>query len=219
MPKAAAANHATHDELLIARLYGDDVDSRERALALELVAGCDECAALYADLGAIATATAALPVQRRPRDFALTEDDAARLRPRRGLRARLLGIFGPRRVVRRCPRGPGLLGLCPDKRAIDVRNGADVDRLRPRPNATRPRRRSAPPRPTPTRRGASRSHRRLRQSRRRQRLPPPRPSSPPARRRPPTPPARSTWPHPQRDRWPLAPIPPRPLRARLRARH
>jgi hypothetical protein len=96
MPKAAAADHATHDELLIARLYGDDVDDRERARALELVAGCDECSALYADLGAIAEATAALPVRSRPRDFALTEEDAARLRPRRGVRARLLAIGGRR---------------------------------------------------------------------------------------------------------------------------
>jgi hypothetical protein len=91
MPNAAA-DHATHDELLIARLYGDDVGDRERARALELVAGCDECSALYADLGAIAEATSALPARPRPRDFALTEEDAARLRPRRGARVRLLGI-------------------------------------------------------------------------------------------------------------------------------
>lgn len=110
MPKAAAANHATHDELLIARLYGDDVDSRERALALELVAGCDECAAFFADLGAIATATAALPVQRRPRDFALTEDDAARLRPRRRGWARLLA-FGPRRSFGGALMALGFSGL------------------------------------------------------------------------------------------------------------
>jgi hypothetical protein len=91
MPNAAA-DHATHDELLIARLYGDDVDDRERARALELVAGCDECSALYADLGAIAEATTRLSAQPRPRDFALTEEDAARLRPRRRGRARLLAI-------------------------------------------------------------------------------------------------------------------------------
>ena len=92
MPKTAAAAHAGHDELLIARLYGSDVNDRERARALELVAGCDECAALYADLGAIAKATAALPVPSRPRDFALTDEDAARLRPRRRGWARLLGV-------------------------------------------------------------------------------------------------------------------------------
>ncbi|HEX7495678.1 MAG TPA: hypothetical protein VF349_03500 [Candidatus Limnocylindrales bacterium] len=91
MPNSAA-DHTTHDELLIARLYGDDVDDRERARALELVAGCDECSALYADLGAIAEATSVLPARPRPRDFALTEQDAARLRPRRGVRARFLAI-------------------------------------------------------------------------------------------------------------------------------
>jgi hypothetical protein len=88
----SAADHAAHDELLIARLYGGDVDDRERARALELVAGCEECAALYADVGAIADATAALPVPARPRDFTLTEGDAARLRPRRSFRGRLLGL-------------------------------------------------------------------------------------------------------------------------------
>jgi hypothetical protein len=97
MPRSAA-DHATHDELLIARLYGGDVDDRERARALELVAGCEECAALSADLGAIADATAVLPVPARPRDFALTEEDAARLRARRGVRGRLLGI-GRRRSI------------------------------------------------------------------------------------------------------------------------
>jgi hypothetical protein len=95
MPNAAA-DHATHDELLIARLYGNDVDDRERARALELVAGCDECSALYADLGAIAEATTRLPAQSRPRDFALTDEDAARLRPRRRGRARFLAIPGRR---------------------------------------------------------------------------------------------------------------------------
>jgi hypothetical protein len=110
MQKAAAANHATHDELLIARLHGDDVDSRERARALDRVAGCDECAALYADLGAIATATTALPVQRRPRDFALTDEDAARLRPRRRSWARLL-TFGRRRSFGGALAALGFSGL------------------------------------------------------------------------------------------------------------
>jgi hypothetical protein len=95
MPNAAA-DHATHDELLIARLYGNDVNDRERARALELVAGCDECSTLYADLGAIAEATTRLPAQPRPRDFALTDEDAARLRPRRRGRARFLAIPGRR---------------------------------------------------------------------------------------------------------------------------
>jgi hypothetical protein len=84
--------HAAHDELLIARLFGADVDDRERTLAQEQVAGCEDCAALYADLASIARATAALPVPTRPRDFTLTAADAARLQPRRRGWARLVGL-------------------------------------------------------------------------------------------------------------------------------
>jgi anti-sigma factor RsiW len=94
----STSNHAGHDELLLARLFGGDVDERERALAADLIASCPDCAAFYADLGAIKAATAALPVPPRPRDFTLTEADAARLRPARkgwlagwASRSRLLG--------------------------------------------------------------------------------------------------------------------------------
>jgi hypothetical protein len=81
-----AATHSNHDELLIVRLFGGDVDDHERARALDLLGECEDCAALFADLGATADATAALPVPARPRDFTLTEADAARLhRERRGL--------------------------------------------------------------------------------------------------------------------------------------
>jgi hypothetical protein len=77
------ATHSKHDELLIVRLFGGDVDAPERARGLDLVDSCEDCAALFADLGATADATAALPVPGRPRDFILTEADAARLRRRR----------------------------------------------------------------------------------------------------------------------------------------
>jgi hypothetical protein len=79
MDRTAPAPHAGHDQLLIARLYGGDVDENERDLALDLVADCPECAGLFADLGEIAQATVALPVPSRPRDFTLTAADAARL--------------------------------------------------------------------------------------------------------------------------------------------
>ena len=62
-----ATTHAAHDELLSARLFGDDVDERERAAAIEQMAACDECADLFADLGSIREATVALPVPARPR--------------------------------------------------------------------------------------------------------------------------------------------------------
>ena len=80
------ATHSKHDELLIVRLFGGDVDAPDRARALDLLDGCEDCAGLFAELGATADATAALPVPARPRDFILTEADAARLRRgRRGI--------------------------------------------------------------------------------------------------------------------------------------
>jgi hypothetical protein len=73
-----AATHATHDEMLLARLYGGDVDEGERGRALDQMASCQECADAFADFGVIAAATAALPTPPRPRNFTLTEVDAAR---------------------------------------------------------------------------------------------------------------------------------------------
>jgi len=92
MDRTAAVTHAAHDELLIARFYGGDVDESERVRVLDRMADCRDCAALFADLAAIAEADEAMPVPPRPRDFTLTEEDAVRLRPKR--RA-LSGIFGP----------------------------------------------------------------------------------------------------------------------------
>jgi anti-sigma factor RsiW len=79
MDRTTPTTHAGHDELLVARLFGGDLDTSERGLALDQLANCPDCAALFADLGAIASATAALPVPPRPRDFTLTVADAARL--------------------------------------------------------------------------------------------------------------------------------------------
>ncbi len=74
------ATHSNHDELLIVRLFGGDVDDPERTRALDQLGECEDCAALFADLRATADATAAMPVPARPRDFVLTEADATRLR-------------------------------------------------------------------------------------------------------------------------------------------
>ena len=88
MKPGPSTGHANHDESLVVRLYGNDVGPDERSLALDLVAGCEECAALFADLGEIASATVALPTPARPRDFTLTPADAARLRPAQPARGR-----------------------------------------------------------------------------------------------------------------------------------
>jgi hypothetical protein len=102
MTTGSANTHANHDETLIVRLYGGDVDAQERAIALDRLAECSDCAGLFADLGQIASATAALRIPARPRDFSLTPQDAARLRPAkqargatswRGLTRRLGGAF------------------------------------------------------------------------------------------------------------------------------
>ncbi len=82
-PASPHASHAEHDELLIVRLFGRDVEDAERERALAQLAGCAECASLFADLGATAAAMPALLVPSRPRDFTLTAQQAARLRPRR----------------------------------------------------------------------------------------------------------------------------------------
>ena len=106
MDRTAAA-HSNHDELLIVRLFGGDVDDHERAIALDLLGECEDCAALFADLVATADAMAALPVPARPRDFALTEADAARLRKAR----RGLGFFSALRRTRALGGSLVALGL------------------------------------------------------------------------------------------------------------
>lgn len=110
MHSNSATPHATHDELLLARLYGGDVDERERARALDVVAACEECAGFFADLGAIATATVAMAVPPRPRDFTLTEADAARLR-RRSNGGSLRGWFGWARALGGSMAVIGLVGV------------------------------------------------------------------------------------------------------------
>jgi anti-sigma factor RsiW len=111
MDRTAPATHAGHDELLIVRFYGDDVDDAERALALDLMADCRECAELFADLGAIAAASEALPVPPRPRDFTLNAKDAARLRSKwRSRRPANLGA-GLRRSLGGSLAALGLVGV------------------------------------------------------------------------------------------------------------
>ena len=75
----AADRHDEHDPLLIAALLDADPTGFDRAAAAPRVASCPGCAALYADLLALSTATRELPTPARPRDFTLTAADAARL--------------------------------------------------------------------------------------------------------------------------------------------
>ena len=101
--------HAEHDPFLIALAAAEDLRPTERLRADELLASCRECAALAADLRSIASATAALPPRRAPRDFRLTDADAARLR--RGAWRRRLGFLGSPRLAFMQPLGLGIATL------------------------------------------------------------------------------------------------------------
>jgi hypothetical protein len=78
--------HDGHDLELVARAAAGDLDAREVEAARLAIAGCGACAALDADLRAIAAATRDLGAVgesasiRAPRDFRLSAEDAARLR-------------------------------------------------------------------------------------------------------------------------------------------
>jgi anti-sigma factor RsiW len=94
-------SHGLHDRLLVAA-EADRPTDRERgpALGRALLSACTECADLYADLVALATALPTAATPRRTRDFTLTAADAERLRPR-GLRAWLARIGSPRDALSR----------------------------------------------------------------------------------------------------------------------
>jgi hypothetical protein len=74
------SEHSGHDQVLMARLAGDDLDPSERSAAEALRSACAECQQLHDDLRTLMRATADLPAPRRHRDFRLSPEQAARLR-------------------------------------------------------------------------------------------------------------------------------------------
>ena len=109
--------HSGHDELLIARLFGDDVDESERARALDQMADCPDCAALFADLGC-----------HRRRDGSHARSAAAarlhsdRGRRRAGCAGRKVAVGRPCSDLRRSLGGAlaalGLVGLVAERRRL-----------------------------------------------------------------------------------------------------
>ena len=71
--------HDRHDPELIAALLDREASASERAEADDRRRSCPDCAALYADLLALAEAVREAPAPRRVRDFALSAADADRL--------------------------------------------------------------------------------------------------------------------------------------------
>jgi hypothetical protein len=101
--------HASHDRELIAAYAAGDATGSDLETATALVAGCAECSALHHDLRLIAAALPVLPAPVRRRDFRLTPDQAAALRPS-GWR-RVMGAFAAPRFRFAAPLGTGLATL------------------------------------------------------------------------------------------------------------
>jgi hypothetical protein len=74
------SQHSRHDQVLMARLAGDDLDPSERSTAEALRSACPDCRQLHDDLRTLMRATTDLPAPRRQRDFRLSPEQAARLR-------------------------------------------------------------------------------------------------------------------------------------------
>ena len=93
----SASPHAAHDPTLIAALAArtPDLTDAQTSTAHDLLASCDACMTLLADLVALQTALPTTSTPTRPRDFSLTPADAARLS--RGGWRRFLGLVGSAR--------------------------------------------------------------------------------------------------------------------------
>jgi hypothetical protein len=74
-------SHARHDPLDPVALAAGDLTGAERVRAIALIAACGDCARLHDDVLAIARATAAIPPVARSREFTISPEQAARLRP------------------------------------------------------------------------------------------------------------------------------------------
>ena len=109
MPHIPDSRHSDHDPLAIAAYAAGDATGTELQLASDLVASCADCAALHDDLRAISAALPELPAPVRPRDFTLTPEQAASLRPS-GWRRFLAPLAGPRFAFAG-PLGGGLATL------------------------------------------------------------------------------------------------------------
>jgi hypothetical protein len=109
MPHMPDSHHATHDLELVAAYAAGDAAGADLETATALVAACADCAALHRDLRAITAAIPELPAPVRTRDFRLTQEQAATLRPT-GLRG-LLAAFASPRLSFATPLGTGLAAL------------------------------------------------------------------------------------------------------------
>src|ERR1700752_955576 len=107
-----STSHDRHDPMLVAALAAGDLAGTDRDQAIALTDTCTTCAALHADLVAIArpTTTVPPPIAFAGRDFRLSPEQAASLRPN-GWR-RLISLSGLRgATTRRIGVGLATIGL------------------------------------------------------------------------------------------------------------
>jgi hypothetical protein len=109
MPHLPDSQHPDHDLELIAAYAAGDATGPELDRATALVASCTDCAALHHDLRSIAAVMPAMPAPARTRDFRLTAEQAAELRPK-GIRGFLATLSGPKFSFA-TPVGTGLAAL------------------------------------------------------------------------------------------------------------
>jgi len=108
-PHTPADAARAHAEQIVAFDAGD-LAGAELRTAEALVRSCAGCAALAGDLAAIRGSMSALPVPTRRRDYRLTAEDAARLRPSAWRRA-LEWLAAPGSSVRPLATGLATLGI------------------------------------------------------------------------------------------------------------
>ena len=106
---APAPDHATHDPELVAAHLDGRLDPGDLERVDAWLAACGACAVLHEDLQDLVLATRALPTPSRPRDFALSPEDADRARSG-GWRRLVAAIGSPRDTFSR-PLAVGLTTL------------------------------------------------------------------------------------------------------------
>jgi len=112
MPQTIPADHARHDLELIAGHAANDVSNGDRTRADAQLASCTACVELRRDLVGIAAATRTLrSAALAPRDFRLTETQAASLRRGGWITTLLRAFAGPRSTTRPMAMAFTSLGL------------------------------------------------------------------------------------------------------------
>ncbi len=114
MADGRTSSHGTHDVELVAAFATGDSAADQAARAAQLVASCAHCRQLADDVLALRLATRAmraLPVPARTRDFRLSPETAARLRPASPWERFRRSLVGPSGVGRPLAASLMTLGL------------------------------------------------------------------------------------------------------------